>query len=260
MQRSLGITPINALKIPRHVAIIMDGNGRWAKSRGLPRLAGHEQGVGAVRRCVTAAAEMGIEYLTIFAFSSENWSRPADEVQGLMRLLKLYFRREIATFAKKGVRVKVIGERQNLAPDIQNLIAKVERETADNTKLHLTVGFNYGARQEITNAVRTIARLAEQGALDPEALTSDQFGGFLETADMPDPDLVIRTSGEQRLSNFLLWQCAYSEFVFVEDYWPDFTAETLLDAVSEYSRRNRRFGGLTQAPQKEQPRAWAHTI
>ncbi len=244
MQRSLGITPINTLNIPRHAAIIMDGNGRWAKSRGLPRLAGHEQGVSAVKNCVSAAMEMGIEYLTVYAFSSENWSRPAEEVRGLMRLLKLYFRREAATFAKKGVKVKVIGERHKLEPELQELIAKVERDTAHNTKINLTVGFNYGARQEITNAVRAIARLAERGVLDPANITSDHIGGFLETAGIPDPDLVIRTSGEQRLSNFLLWQCAYSEFVFIDDYWPDFTDQTLLRAISEYSRRNRRFGGL----------------
>lgn len=227
---------------PRHVAIIMDGNGRWAKKRGLPRTAGHKQGAEAVRRALKAAPDLGISYLTLYSFSSENWTRPETEVRDLMGLLKLYLRSELSELNANGVRVRVIGERERLSNDIQQLIELAETTTAENNRLTLVLALSYGGRQEIRNAVRRIAERVRDGELSPEDISDDLISANLDTADIPDPDLVIRTSGEQRLSNFLPWQTAYSELVFTDCLWPDFNAETFASAVEEYSRRERRFG------------------
>ena len=227
---------------PAHVAIIMDGNGRWAKARGLPRVAGHRRGGEAVRRAVIAAAELGISYLTLFGFSSENWKRPAHEVDDLMTLLRHYLRGEVAELHRNNVRVRVIGDRLRLAPDIVTLIDNTETLTAGNTGLRLSVALSYGGRAEIAGAARRIAEAAMAGQLRPDQIDETVFACYLLTADMPDPDLVIRTSGEQRLSNFLLWQTAYSEFVFIDTLWPDFTKTDLERALSEFHGRERRYG------------------
>ena len=229
---------------PEHVAIIMDGNGRWAKARSLPRVAGHRAGVEALRKTVRAAADMGIAWLTVYAFSSENWSRPKSEVSDLMGLLKLFIRRDLAELHQSGVKVKVIGEREGLAPDIAALLEEAESLTAANSALNLVIAFNYGGRDEIVRAARRIADAAARGELPSEDVTPEIFARYLDTAGIPDPDLVIRTSGEQRMSNFLPWQSAYSELVFLPCYWPDFTREHLAEALSQYTARERRFGGV----------------
>ncbi|MPZ58490.1 MAG: isoprenyl transferase [Rhizobiales bacterium] len=229
---------------PRHVAIIMDGNGRWAEARGLPRGEGHRRGVEALRRTVGAAGELGIAILTIFSFSAENWSRPQAEIRDLMGLLRLFIRNDLADLHRNNVRVMVIGERDDLAPDIRALVEEAEELTKGNTGLTVIVAFNYGSRQEIARAARALAVEVHAGRLEPKAITADQLGARLDTAALPDPDLIIRTSGEQRLSNFLLWQGAYSELVFVPIYWPDFDRAALEAAIDEYHRRERRFGGL----------------
>jgi undecaprenyl diphosphate synthase len=229
---------------PEHVAIIMDGNGRWAKARGLPRVAGHRAGVEALREAVRATGDAGIGWLTVYAFSSENWSRPKSEVSDLMGLLKLFIRRDLAELHQSGVRVKVIGDRENLASDIAALLEEAETLTADNRALNLVIAFNYGGRDEIARAARRVAEAAVRGEVRPDAITADVFAGFLDTAGIPDPDLVIRTSGEQRMSNFLPWQSAYSELVFLPCYWPDFTREHFAEALRQYTARERRFGGV----------------
>jgi len=229
---------------PRHVAIIMDGNGRWAEARGLPRGEGHRRGVEALRRTVRAAGELGIGTLTIFSFSAENWSRPQAEIRDLMGLLRLFIRNDLAELHANNVRVLVIGERDDLAPDIRGLVEEAETLTRDNTGLTVVVAFNYGSRQEIARAARALAIEVREGRLDPAQVTAERLGAHLDTAALPDPDLIIRTSGEQRLSNFLLWQGAYSELVFVPIYWPDFDRAALQAAIDEYHRRERRFGGL----------------
>jgi undecaprenyl diphosphate synthase len=229
---------------PEHVAIIMDGNGRWAKARGLPRVAGHRAGVEALRKTVRAAADAGVAWLTVYAFSSENWSRPKSEVSDLMGLLKLFIRRDLAELHQSGVRVKVIGEREGLAKDIAVLLDEAEALTAGNRALNLVIAFNYGGRDEIVRAARRIAEAAARGDLKSDAISAEVFAGFLDTAGIPDPDLVIRTSGEQRMSNFLPWQSAYSELVFLSCYWPDFTSEHFSDALRQYAARERRFGGV----------------
>jgi len=240
--------PLTALTepydVPRHVAIIMDGNGRWAAARGLPRTEGHRRGVEALRKTVRAAGEMGVSYLTIFSFSSENWSRPASEIRDLMGLLRRFIRNDLAELHQNGVRVRVIGERDDLDPDIRSLLEEAEQLTRGNTKLTLVVAFNYGARQEIARAMRRLAGEIATGRMTPSAITEDMIAQHLDAADIPDPDLLIRTSGEQRLSNFLLWQAAYSELVFVPIYWPDFDRAALEAAIVEYCGRERRFGGL----------------
>jgi undecaprenyl diphosphate synthase len=230
--------------VPRHVAIIMDGNGRWAAARGLPRAEGHRRGVEALRRTVRAAGDMGIRFLTIFSFSAENWSRPASEIGELMGLLRRFIRHDLAELHKNNVHVRVIGERVGLDPDIERLLTEAEELTKNNVGLTLVIAFNYGARQEITRAARRIADAVVQGRLQPADITTETVGGLLDAPDLPDPDLIIRTSGEQRLSNFLLWQSAYSELVFVPTYWPDFDRTTLEAAIREYQQRERRFGGL----------------
>ncbi len=229
--------------VPAHVAIIMDGNGRWAKARGLPRFAGHRQGVKAVRSTVRACTDLGISYLTIYAFSSENWKRPASEVDDLMGLLRIYIRRELAELGREGVRIRFIGDRSRLAKDINLLISQSEENTKNNTGLTFTVAINYGGRQEILEAARRFAQHVRDGELDPEDMSEMLFQSYLESEKLPDPDLLIRTSGEQRLSNFLLWQSAYTEFVFTSTLWPDFKKKHLEQAVHEYQRRERRYGG-----------------
>ena len=233
-----------AFEVPRHVAIIMDGNGRWASARGLPRVEGHRRGVEALRRTVRAAGELGIGVLTIFSFSAENWSRPPAEIRELMGLLRRFIRHDLAELHSNNVRVRIIGEREGLDPDIARLIAEAEQLTHGNDGLTLVVAFNYGARQEIARAARRLAEKVAQGRLNAGAIDVETFGRFLDAPDLPDPDLIIRTSGEQRLSNFLLWQAAYSELIFVPIYWPDFDRPALEDAILEYRRRERRFGGL----------------
>ncbi|MGB8136662.1 MAG: isoprenyl transferase [Pseudolabrys sp.] len=233
-----------AFDMPRHVAIIMDGNGRWAATRGLPRAEGHRRGVEALRRTVRAAGEMGIKILTIFSFSAENWSRPASEIGELMGLLRRFVRNDLAELHQNNIHVRVIGERAGLDPDIGRLLVEAEDLTKNNDGLTLVVAFNYGARQEIVRAARRIAEAVEHGEARAQDIDIDAFGRFLDAPDIPDPDLIIRTSGEQRLSNFLLWQAAYSELVFVPTYWPDFDRATLESAIREYQQRERRFGGL----------------
>ncbi len=227
---------------PVHVAIIMDGNGRWAKARGLPRIAGHQRGAEAVRRVVSGAAELGIEYLTLYGFSSENWKRPPAEVDDLMQLLRLYLEREIATLHDNGIRLRIIGERDRFSASIIALIDKAERLTAANRRLNLTMALSYGGRAEIAAAARRIAFDVAAGRLAPDAVDETLFARHLATADIPDPDLVIRTSGEKRISNFLLWQSAYAELVFMDKLWPDFTREDLEQAIREYQARERRYG------------------
>lgn len=230
--------------VPRHVAIIMDGNGRWAKARHLPRAAGHRKGMEAVRAVVKAAAEAGIEYLTLFGFSSENWKRPEAEVSDLMGLLRLYLRKDARDLHAQGVRLRVIGDRARLARDIQDQLAEVEAMTAANAKLTLVIAISYGGRDELVQAARRLARDAADGRLAPEAIDEDAFAARLFTDGIPDPDLLIRTSGEQRISNFLLWQLAYTEFVFIETHWPDFDRDTLAEAIAVYARRERRYGAV----------------
>ena len=232
--------------IPRHVAIIMDGNGRWAKQRGLPRVEGHRRGVEAVREAVRAAKDLEISYLTLFSFSSENWSRPKSEIVDLMGLMRRFIQRDLAELHKGNVRVRVIGQRQGLDSDIVKLLDDAEGLTANNTGLTLTVAFNYGARAEITDAARKLAEQIERGELQSTDITQDVFANALDTHGLPDPDLFIRTSGEQRLSNFLLWQLAYTEMVFVDVYWPEFGRSHLEAAISTFQARERRFGGLTK--------------
>ena len=235
---------IGEFAVPRHVAIIMDGNGRWAAARGLPRTEGHRRGVEALRRTVRAAGDIGIGILTIFSFSSENWSRPKSEVRDLMGLLRRFIRNDLVELHQNGVHVRVIGERDDLDPEIRRLLDEAEQLTRDNDKLTLVVAFNYGGRQEIARAAQRLVEEVVAGRLAATAITADRLGAALDAPEIPDPDLIIRTSGEQRLSNFLLWQAAYSELVFVPTYWPDFDRTTLESAIEEYRRRERRFGGL----------------
>jgi undecaprenyl diphosphate synthase len=230
--------------VPRHVAIIMDGNGRWAAARGLPRTEGHRRGVEALRRTVRAAGDLGIGILTIFSFSAENWSRPPSEIRDLMGLLRRFIRNDLAEIHANGVHVRVIGERGDLDPGIRSLLEEAEDLTRDNDKLSLVVAFNYGGRQEIARAAQRLAIEVAAGRMPASAVTADALAARLDAPDLPDPDLIIRTSGEQRLSNFLLWQAAYSELVFVPTYWPDFDRGSLESAIAEYNRRERRFGGL----------------
>ena len=230
-------------RVPRHVAIIMDGNGRWATARGLPRVEGHRRGVESLRRTVSAAIEMGIGWLTVYSFSSENWRRPVEEIEALFGLLRRFIRKDLADLHARGVRVRVIGSRDRVPVDIVRMLEEAERLTETNPGLTLVVAFNYGARDELVRVARALARDAAAGRLDASAIDEDLVASRLDTAGIPDPDLVIRTSGELRLSNFLLWQSAYSEFVFMPDLWPDFGAEQLRAAIEEYAARERRFGG-----------------
>jgi undecaprenyl diphosphate synthase len=231
-------------KGPRHVAIIMDGNGRWAKRRHLPRIAGHRKGIEAARTVVRAAGELGIEVLTLYAFSSENWRRPADEVSDLMGLLRRFIVTDIDELSESGVRLRIIGNYRALAPDIVQLIDNACAKTAQNSRTTLVIALNYGSHAELAGVARSLAERARDGLLDPAVIDEDMIAGELDTGDLPPPDLLIRTSGEKRLSNFLLWQLAYSEFLFVDTLWPDFGANDLAAACEQFSARERRFGGL----------------
>jgi len=231
---------------PRHVAIIMDGNGRWAKKRGLPRTAGHKQGMEAVKRTLDAAREIGIDYLTLFGFSSENWLRPPDEVNELMGLLRLYLRSETAELHKKGIRLRVIGDRSRFSPDIQEMVCAAEILTAENTQFTLSVALSYGGREELLRASKKLAARISYENLDINTITEQNFASFLDTDGIPDPDLLIRTSGEQRISNFLLWQCAYSELFFSKTLWPDFSKQDMNEAIEDYLQRDRRFGKIAE--------------
>ncbi len=244
----LGGAEFDVNAAPRHVALIMDGNGRWAAARGLPRFEGHRRGVEALRRAVRASIELKISYLTVYSFSVENWSRPPEEVQSLLGLLNRFIRNDLAELNANNVRVRVIGARSDLAPDIAALLREAEQVTSANNGLTLVVAFNYGARQEIAAAARALAEAVAAGRLNADQIDADAISARLDTADIPDPDLIIRTSGEQRLSNFLLWQAAYAEFVFLPINWPDFDKATLEAAIAEYAHRERRFGRI-ETPQ-----------
>ncbi len=242
----MSISPLR--NVPTHVAIIMDGNGRWANKRGLPRTMGHRKGVEAVREAVRTAGEAGIRYLTLFAFSSENWTRPEDEISDLMGLLKAFIRRDLADLHRQNVRIRIIGDKSNLRGDILPLLLEAEETTRGNTGITLVIAFNYGARDEMARAMRSLAVDVSEGRLLPEQITPERIASRLDTAGIPDPDLVLRTSGEERLSNFLLWQAAYSELMFVPELWPDFNREGFLAALERYASRERRFGGLSKQP------------
>ncbi len=233
-----------AMPPPRHVAIIMDGNGRWAARRGLPRFEGHRRGVEAVRRTVKSCIELGISYLTIYSFSTENWNRPAAEIGELMGLLRRFIRNDLADLHAQNVRVRIIGSRIELSEDLRRLLSDAETVTAGNTGLMLVVAFNYGGRQEIVAAVCTLAEDVSNGRLAVDDINENSLSGAMMTAGVPDPDLLIRTSGEQRISNFLLWQMAYTEFVFLSVLWPDFDKSSLLEAIALFQDRDRRFGGV----------------
>ncbi|MEM8985806.1 MAG: isoprenyl transferase [Pseudomonadota bacterium] len=228
---------------PAHVAVIMDGNGRWAAERGMPRVMGHRRGVEAVRRAVEAASDLGVKYLTLYSFSTENWKRPQSEVRDLMGLLRQFVETDLKRLKDKGVRVRIIGDRSSLSKDLVEIVERSEAETRSNDALNLTIAFNYGGRDEIIRAAQALAARAASGCLDPQNITQSVFSAALDTHDLPDPDLVIRTSGEKRISNFLIWQAAYAEFVFLDIYWPDFERKHLAASLSEYADRDRRYGG-----------------
>jgi len=231
-------------RVPRHVAIIMDGNGRWAKARGLPRGAGHKQGAEAARRAVRAAGEAGVECLTLYAFSSENWRRPEDEINDLTGLLRFYIQKELDGFHKEGVRLRILGDHRAFAPDLARMVDKAIERTRDNDRMTVAVALNYGARGELVRAMQTLGGRIAAGELAPEAIDEALVDSVLDTSGLPPLDLLIRTSGEYRLSNFLLWQAAYAELIFADTLWPDFGADHLRAALDEYARRERRYGGL----------------
>ena len=236
--------------IPQHVAIILDGNGRWAKAKGLPRNYGHKQGAKAVEDILVVARDMGIKYLTVYAFSTENWNRPETEVAALMMILRTYLKSSIKKSMKNNLRCQVIGERSRLSDDIRAAIEELETATAGNTGLTFTIAINYGSRDEIVRAVRKISDKCKSGEISPEDITEDMISQNLDTGNIPDPDLLIRTCGEQRLSNFLLWQCAYTEFYYTDIAWPDFDEAELQKAVDAYAGRNRKFGGLKDSAEE----------
>jgi len=240
----MAMTELSQQRVPRHIAVIMDGNGRWAQARGLPRTEGHRRGIDAVKRTVEAAGELGVEYLTLFGFSSENWKRPTVEVDDLMWLLRRFLQSETARMHENNVRIRVIGDRSTFSPDIVGLIEHSEQMTSSNDGLHLTAALSYGGRQEIVEAARALAKDVAAGRVSPDEIDADGFAGYLATADIPDPDLLIRTSGEQRISNFLLWQIAYTELVFSDVLWPDFDRSHLESAIQEFNGRERRFGAV----------------
>ena len=235
------------MKVPQHIAIILDGNGRWAKAKGMPRNYGHAQGSKNVERICEEAWRMGIKYLTVYAFSTENWNRPDSEVAALMKLLRNYMKTCLKTAAKNDMKIRVIGDIEPLDDDIKNRIRELEEATVNNGGLNFTIALNYGSRDEITRAAKKLAANCAAGKVSAEEINEDLFQSYLDTHDIPDPDLMIRTSGEQRLSNYLLWQLAYSEFYFTDVPWPDFTKEELVKAIEEYNHRHRRFGGVEEA-------------
>ena len=238
------------LNIPAHVALILDGNGRWAKKRGLPRQMGHKKGCETVEQIVEDAARLGIRYLTVYGFSTENWKRPEEEVGALMQLFRYYTKRLLKIAVENNIRVKMIGERNRFAADIVEGINRLEESTRDNTGLTFVIAVNYGSRDEITRAVKKIMADVKDGRLKEEQMTEAVFASYLDTKDIPDPDLLIRTSGELRLSNYLLWQLAYSELYVTDCLWPDFNREELLEAIRQYNKRERRFGGVTKTETK----------
>jgi undecaprenyl diphosphate synthase len=229
---------------PKHIAIIMDGNGRWAADRGLPRTAGHKQGIAALRRTVKAASDLGVEVMTIYSFSTENWKRPKTEIVFLLDLFRRFMRQDVAELHAAGIKIRMIGVREGLEKPLLKMIDDAETLTANNSGMTLVVAFNYGGRQEIVQAARSLAQEVKSGRLTVDAITEDSLAARLNTAVWPEPDLLIRTGGEERISNFLLWQCAYTEFVFMPEYWPDFDGELLKRAISTFHNRERRFGGL----------------
>lgn len=235
------------MKIPAHIAIILDGNGRWAKVKGMPRNYGHAQGSKNVERICEEAYRMGVKYLTVYAFSTENWNRPKDEVDALMKLLRNYMKTCLKTAAKNDMKVRVIGDKTGLDEDIRNRIAELEEATKDNGGLNFQIALNYGSRDEIVRAVRRVSEDVKEGKVKPEDIDEKMFETYLDTHGIPDPDLMIRTSGELRLSNYLLWQLAYTEFYFTDIPWPDFTKEELSKAIEQYNRRDRRYGGVKEA-------------
>lgn len=232
------------ISVPTHVAIIMDGNGRWAKQRNLPTILGHREGASALKRITRHAGSMGIKFLTVFAFSTENWRRPATWIQEMMGLLRYYLKNEVREIVKNNVRLQIIGNRTEFDQDIQDMIEEVEEKTAGNTGMTLVIALNYGGRKDIVKACQDISRKVASGDLPPESIDEDIFSAHLYTKDIPDPDLLIRSSGEFRISNYLLWQLAYSEFVFSNKLWPDFNEDDLEDAIKQYQSRNRRFGAI----------------
>ena len=238
---------VNFMKIPAHIAIILDGNGRWAKAKGMPRNYGHAQGSKNVERICEEAYRMGVKYLTVYAFSTENWNRPKDEVDALMKLLRNYMKTCLKTAAKNDMKVRVIGDKTGLDEDIRNRIAELEEATKDNGCLNFQIALNYGSRDEIVRAVRRVSEDVKEGKVKPEDIDEKMFETYLDTHGIPDPDLMIRTSGELRLSNYLLWQLAYTEFYFTDIPWPDFTKEELSKAIEQYNRRDRRYGGVKEA-------------
>ena len=233
-----------ATAVPRHVAIIMDGNGRWAKARGLPRSAGHRAGAEAARNALRAAGEAGVECLTLYAFSSENWRRPATEINDLTGLLKFYIKNELDALHKEGIRLRILGDPSAFESEVANMVQKAVEKTAGNDRMTLAIALNYGARTELVRATERIAARVQRGEMEPGQIDESCIEAELDTAGLPPLDLLIRTSGEHRLSNFLLWQAAYSELLFVDTMWPDFDGETMRSALAEYARRERRYGGL----------------
>ena len=234
------------MNVPRHVAIILDGNGRWAKSKGMPRSYGHSQGGKNLERICEDAWELGVKYVTVYAFSTENWNRPKDEVSTLMRILRNYLKTSLQKAAKNDMRVRVIGDISRLDVDIQNQILELEEATKDYGGLNLQIALNYGSRDELVRAARRLSTDVRNGDLSPDAIDESVFERYLDTHGIPDPDLLIRTSGEQRLSNFLLWQLAYTEFYFTSVHWPDFSKEELVKAIEQYQKRDRRYGGVKE--------------
>lgn len=245
MSANQWVPPLQRDAMPRHIAIIMDGNGRWAEAKGLPRAMGHAAGVEALRRTVEAAIKVDLPYLTIYSFSSENWTRPETEIDELMKLMKLYVATDLSKLHANNVRIRIIGDRDNLSNDLQRLLEQVESTTCNNTGLNLIVAFNYGARQELVQCIKKIYQDIDNNQIKQSDINQDLVASYLYTADIPDPDMLIRTSGEMRLSNFLLWQLAYAEFVFTQVLWPDFTEADLLQCVEIFKKRERRFGGLS---------------
>ena len=243
-QRKKPISPVEDVHIPRHVGIIMDGNGRWAKKRGLPRQAGHVTGAQVFRKITKYCEKKGVGYLTVYAFSTENWRRPAEEVDAIMNLFRDYLKESLRDFKNENIRTRFIGDREPLAPDIRRLIEEAEASTAHKDGMVLNIAINYGGRQEIVQAARRLAEDVRQGRLNPEDVTEERLSDRMYTAGQPDPDLILRPSGEFRLSNFLIWQSAYAEYVFMDILWPDFTSRDLDEAFAEYARRHRRFGGV----------------
>jgi undecaprenyl diphosphate synthase len=236
--------------LPRHVAIIMDGNGRWAQKQGKPRLKGHQAGAETLRSIIEESIAIGVQYLTVYAFSTENWKRPAEEVSGLMSLLKFYLEKELRTLEKEGIKIQFIGNRETLSADLIDIIHTAEQRTHTNTRFTFVVAFNYGSRDEILRAVRHIATLSKDNKLEPQDISEDTLSEYLDTKDIPDPELLIRTSGEYRLSNFLLWQCSYAELFFTETLWPDFSKEEYRSIVTHFSQRERRCGKVSEQLKK----------